>query len=273
MASESTATRVFLWAAPRCMSTAFMRSINTLDESVVLFENFTAAYLFGPEGNEKALFSPARMYTYDYVKALLQQEIPDKEVIFAKDFPFALKGKFEKIPDGYVHTFLIRDPTKVFMSLRDQYNTWFKRFYYGKEIQTYQPVSHKYFEELWKLYAHIKDDLKKPTLIIDVDDFLQDPEGMMKIYCQSTGISFRKSMLSWEPCGIWNVDWKCSAFLKYCGWWNGWYRNALNSNGFGNFNNRRKSTLDVAMLPPDIRKVVEISEPYYKLLYDERLTN
>ncbi|XP_033111294.1 branched-chain-amino-acid aminotransferase-like protein 2 [Anneissia japonica] len=269
MASEST-TRVILWSAPRCMSTAFMRSINTLDDSVVFHENFTAAYLFGPEGNGKKLFSLAPYYTYDYVKALLEQEIPNKEVIFVKDFPFALKGNFEKIPDGYVHTFLIRNPTKVFMSIRDQYNTWIKRLYLGKEIQTYQPASRKFFEDLWKLYVYVKDNLKKPALIIDVDDFLRDPEAMMKIYCQSTGIPFRKSMLSWEPCSVWKMDWHCSTVLKFCGWWNGWYDKMLNSNGFGK-SKMRTTIPDVTMLPKDVRDVVEISEPYYKLMYDKRI--
>ncbi|XP_033118860.1 branched-chain-amino-acid aminotransferase-like protein 2 [Anneissia japonica] len=270
MATESTQTRVLLWTAPRCMATAFTRSINTLDDSVVFHENFKAAYFYGPKGNQTNLFSFAPYHTYDYVKALLQQEMPGKRVLFAKDFAYALQGKFEKIPDGYIHTFLIRNPTKVFMSLRNHYKI--KSPFFGDEMQKYQPTLELYFVDLWKLYMHITDDLKKPTLVIDVDDFLQDPEVMMKIYCQSTGIPFRASMLSWEPCSIWNVDWQCSTFLKYVTWWQGWYKNAFNSNGFGKSKRKTNYTQEDTMLPADIRQLVEISEPYYKLLYDERIT-
>ncbi|XP_033097266.1 branched-chain-amino-acid aminotransferase-like protein 1 [Anneissia japonica] len=273
MATESsTQTRVVLWSIPRCMTTAFMRSIDTLDESVVFHENFAAAYWHGPEGNHKNLFSFAPYHTYDYVKALLQQEMPGKRVIFAKDFAFALQRKFEKIPDGYIHTFLIRNPTKVFMSLRYQFKVpWLKAIFFGREMQTYYPEHNFYFVDMWKLYVHIKDDLKKPTLVIDVDDFLQDPEAMMKIYCQSTGIPFRTSMLSWQPCSIWNVDWQCSTYLKYFAWWQGWYKSTFNSNGFET-SKGQTNTPEITMLPPDVRKLVEISEPYYKLLYDERIT-
>ncbi|XP_033115223.1 uncharacterized protein LOC117115487 [Anneissia japonica] len=208
MATESTQTRVLLWTAPRCMSTAFTRSVNTLDDSVVFHENFKAAYFYGPKGNQTNLFSFAPYHTYDYVKALLQQEMPGKRVLFAKDFAYVLQGKFEKIPDGYIHTFLIRNPTKVFMSLRNQYKI--KSLFFGDEMQRYQPTLEVYF-----------------------------------------------------------VDY---TFLKYVTWWQGWYKNAFNSNGFGNSKRKTNYTQEVTMLPADIRKLVEISEPYYKLLYDKRIT-
>ncbi|XP_033111292.1 branched-chain-amino-acid aminotransferase-like protein 2 [Anneissia japonica] len=270
----SSPLRVIVWSAPRCMSTAFTRSIMTLDESEVLHENFAAAYFLGPErplrlGRKGLCLAP--YYTYDYVKTMFEQDVPGKKVIFAKDFPFALQGKYDKLPENYVHTFLIRNPTKVFMSIRDRYNTWFRQLYFGTEIQTYQPECHQFFEEIWKLYDHLKNKLMKPVIVIDVDDFLKDPEAMMKIYCQATGIPFRRSMLSWKPRGIRQMDWQCSSILNICAWLLGWYDNALNSNGF------RKSRSPTripkkSMLPPDIRKAVEISEPYYKLLYDERTT-
>ncbi|XP_071960314.1 uncharacterized protein [Antedon mediterranea] len=275
--SSPQSVRVILWSAPRCMSTAFTRSIMTCEEAEVFHENYAAAYFLGPERSDRfgklstsVCLSP--YHTYNYVKAMLQENMsPGKQFVFVKDFPFALQKMYDKIPEGFVHTFLIRNPTKVFMSIRERYNTCWRRLRFGTEIQTYQPECHLFFEELWKVYNHLKNNLKKPVLVIDVDDFLKDPDAMMQEYCQFTGIPFRRSMLSWKQRRIFEMDWTCSKPLNYLAWWFGWYDNALNSDGF--HKSKRKSTIpDVSMLPPDIRQVVEVSEPYYNLLYNERLT-
>jgi len=43
------ATQVFLWSAPRCLSTAFERSMRELNEVKVLHEPLLAPYYMGPE--------------------------------------------------------------------------------------------------------------------------------------------------------------------------------------------------------------------------------
>lgn len=58
--------------------------------------------------------------------------------------------------------------------------------------------------------------------VIDADDLLDDPEGILKQYCESIGMDFRETMLNWT-----DEDQKVAmaAFEK----WNGFHEDAIHS--------------------------------------------
>ncbi|EXJ91070.1 hypothetical protein A1O1_04177 [Capronia coronata CBS 617.96] len=67
-------------------------------------------------------------------------------------------------------------------------------------------------------------DVGKPeTCVVDADDLLDDPEGVLKIYCKSVGLEFTQDMLNWDN----EEDQKRAkaAFEK----WKGFHEDAIDS--------------------------------------------
>ena len=53
---------------------------------------------------------------YEFVKSIQEADYPDKQLVFYKDMAYGLQGKYELLPEGYRHTFLIRNPYRAFPS-------------------------------------------------------------------------------------------------------------------------------------------------------------
>ena len=139
MAESKETTRVMLWTISRSLSTVFTKCLSYVEDIQIINEPFNVANSCGPErlradGTQiqqiwdamiaKASSIPGctgydvNLSTYDWVQKLLERDYPQKQTIFCKDFAFALRGKYDVIPRGYRHTFLIRDPRKVFTSCK-----------------------------------------------------------------------------------------------------------------------------------------------------------
>jgi len=73
------------------------------------------------------------------------------------------------------------------------------------------------------------DDVSSPTegnieiCVIDADDLLDDPEGILRKYCKSIGLEFRPAMLNWD--NEEDHEFAREAFEK----WNGFHDDAINS--------------------------------------------
>jgi hypothetical protein len=61
------------------------------------------------------------------------------------------------------------------------------------------------------------------TTVVDADDLLDDPEGIIKVYCKEVGIEYDPGMLNWDT----EIDRKQAkdAFEK----WNGFHNDAIES--------------------------------------------
>jgi len=66
---------------------------------------------------------------------------------------------------------------------------------------------------------------KNEICVIDADDLLNNPEGIMRKFCASVGIAFDKSMLSWDTPE--DHEFARNKFEK----WRGWHDDAINSTG------------------------------------------
>lgn len=73
------------------------------------------------------------------------------------------------------------------------------------------------------------DDVSSPKegnieiCVIDADDLLDDPEGILRKYCKSIGLDFRQEMLNWD--NEEDHDFARATFEK----WNGFHDDAINS--------------------------------------------
>lgn len=267
--------RVALWAPPRSLSTAFERCISTLHSKYdisIFHEPFTTAYHLGPE---KQIQSPVcfgnvvtreSKYTYDWVQSQLEEEISHKEIIFFKDLAYSIDGKYDRLPRGYQHTFLIRNPTLVFTSMNNLLLKFRIRIFRIK-LKTISPQGWIY-EEMFDLYEHLTKTLGLKVIIIDSEDLIENPKAMLKMYCKETGIPFSEDMIHWRTGQEDLKDWKYSKKLMRVNRVIGQYDRAMRSSGLGSPSHR---TVDVSKYPDDCLEAIMYSQPFYRELYERRL--
>lgn len=74
--------------------------------------------------------------------------------------------------EEFKHTFLIRNPAKALSSLYKVHKAIHDERKYGGNIHL--------FQHLYKMYTFVQQKLDPCPVVIDADDLLCDPEGIMK---------------------------------------------------------------------------------------------
>ena len=265
------AKRVILWSAPRSVSTAFERSLRTLDYCKVFHEPYTSAYHFGPDKQSRHYEASPYSSTNSLVKAtfegttamLIKNHSADVEAVFVKELAYPVVNQIEEIMrDGlstYTHTFLIRRPDKAIHSWYNctrNISNW-----------TFSPVEAG-FQSLYKLYRYVHQT--KPVVVVDADDLLSAPDQMMEAYCNAVGIRYNPSMTSWEPGMV--HDWTVASE----GWTDIWYKSVAASSGFIHHAvspSEQDMTAPVipSDLPEEVSALIRESWSLYQEMYAARL--
>lgn len=184
-----------LWATPRSTSTAFEWMMRMRGDFVCLHEPFGVAYYRGvdrrttrPDENE---LDPTRSYASTW------QEILDARRhgrVFSKDFPsYVMHLVGDDLLDHFQHTFLIRDPAKVLVSMYAQWREF-----------TMEEASFEYLQRMFDLVVERYGTIPP---VIDSDDLLDDPHGTVRAYCEAVGIEFVPQALEWEQGDRTEVRW------------------------------------------------------------------
>lgn len=226
MDQQKTVTKVILWCTPRSISTALTKCLSFVADSLIWFESYLGAMRYGLDarypcsedvvknsGREPVSIGyDARQTDYLWCKTQLEMDIPGKKVIFAKDLSYNIDTRYDAIPEGYKHTFLIRHPSKVIPS-------W-KRGMYRESDGPYElfklsecPPSRIppgfFFKETYDLYNHIKENFDSNPVLIDADDLLMNPGRVLKAYCNAVGIPYSDDLLQWDRSSdivkTWNI--------------------------------------------------------------------
>ena len=178
----------------------------------------------------------------------------------------AISWKYDVIPSGYKHSFLIRDPFKMYRS-------------YEKLSNTVSPVNFKdtfknIYHEVERFYDHVVNTLGQSTPpILDADDVMQHAEKVLPKYCDAVGIPFTPKMLHWESVqGPRSLNWECidvgvitqdkynsSIALS----------KAFTSTGFGG--GSEKKDVEEVEYSRDVLECVNHAMPVYKRLYELRI--
>ena len=117
-AKPTDVNKVFLWTAPRCMSTAFERAIMNLKRGKIFHEPFSPVFYFGPQRassrySNKPIDPQA---TYEVVSEELSHEYDEVDFVFSKDMAYYMEGNYEVLRQkelrDYKHSFLIRNPRR-----------------------------------------------------------------------------------------------------------------------------------------------------------------
>jgi hypothetical protein len=142
---------------------------------------------------------------------------------------------------GFTHAFLIREPERMIASyLRKRESAEFEDF--GLERQA-------------EFFERESDRLGRAPPVIDANDVLSNPEGVLSDLCGALGISWDPAMLGWTP-GRRETDGP---------WAPHWYGAVEGSTGFG------PPDTEPVDLPAEARQLADRCRPYYERLAAQRI--
>ncbi|XP_072023977.1 uncharacterized protein [Amphiura filiformis] len=228
--------RIMTWGPARSLSTVFEKCMSFVDGVQIINEPYQCAATLGPEGviggaggqqgggddEVTKAFADAthqmkqhdscdvgwddQYCTYEWAQKTLESDYPGKKLVFCKDLMSGIHGKHDYLPKGYLHTFIIRNPLRVGLSLRKGVVAVFLQPGMTTEQVdiTEVPLLNMCpgygFVEMVELIEHLKKigEMKGEPIIIDADDLQNHPESIISQYCEKTGIHYSKSLLTWE---------------------------------------------------------------------------
>ena len=247
---------IVLWATPRSTSTAFEWMMRMRGDMACFHEPFGEAWYQGEEARAPRLTadSPRKAgLTFGAVQAALQAAAAKRQV-FSKDMPqFTEHLWSDEFLGHFEHSFLIRDPAKVLASLQRSYDKAGKT-----EGFTRQEIG---FDEQRRLFDRLMAGDGGLPPVLDSDDLLEDPQGMVAAYCGAMGLPFIPEALSWEPGDRSDVLWYDSDDSI-------WHETLKNSDGL---KPQPRKTVHPESLPPAMQELYQAFLPHYKHLHAHRL--
>jgi hypothetical protein len=239
------AVRIAMWSGPRNISTAMMRAFENRDDTVVWDEPFYACYLKATGLDHPMASEIIAAYDTDWnaVIARLTGPVPGNAPVFYQKHMthhILAETPIDWI-DRMTNCFLIRNPARVLTSYTDR-----------RAEVTLDDLG---FPQQTRIFEHVRARTGTVPPILDADDVLADPRGMLTALCEKTGIAFSEAMLSWpagprESDGIWARH---------------WYASVEQSTGFTMARQSRRP------VPAEHQDIVAASMPHYQALYDLRL--
>ena len=238
--------RIAMWSGPRNLSTAMMRSFGSRADTFVSDEPFYGCFLktSGAQHPMREETITAMECDWNTVMATLRGPTPDgPPVWYQKHMWHHMVGPigYEDFA-GFTHAFLIREPARMIASyLRKRESAEFEDF--GLERQA-------------DFFEREADRLGRAPPVVDANDILSDPEGVLSKLCWAVGIPWDRAMLRWER-GRRATDGP---------WAPHWYGAVEKSTGF------EPPEIGSVHLPDDARRLAERCRPYYEKLAAYRLS-
>ncbi|MEM7169699.1 MAG: sulfotransferase family protein [Pseudomonadota bacterium] len=237
-----------LWATPRSTSTAFEWMMRMRGDMTCFHEPFGEAWYFGEDSLTKnrgdAVPRKEGLSFTSVWEELLSAA--GRGPVFSKDFPHYIKHLWnDAFLSRFQHSFLIRDPAKVVTSM---YKNW-------PDFQLDEVA----FVEQRELFDRLWEKSGSAPPVIDSDDLLEDPYGIVAAYCEAVGLPFMPEALRWEPGARDEVSW-------YDG--GSWHNNLRNSDGL-----KPQPRVNVTLndVPDRVLKIYETVLPHYRRLHKARL--
>ena len=256
--------KVFLWSAPRSLSSAFTRAMKNIDDCEVLLEPYFYGHisLWGYD-NSRAWRHQSLdqlQLSVDKTTTLIQARSSKSKFVFAKELAkdFGLSPYYfadQKQLQSFQHTFLLRHPE---MSIPSLYRIYNKEFPDKTNIDFSNEGG---FRQIYETYQFASKNSDTPPIVILADDLLEDPEKVLKYYCDHTGLPYKEGMSRWEPGPV-----------------EGWYPaeyfvNVFRSSGIGRVKGLSNQTVinDKKEHCRTVQKAIQDNIWYFEQMYEKRV--
>lgn len=246
MSAARNPVRIAMWSGPRNISTALMRSWGNRPDTAVCDEPFYAHYLHATGRDHPGADEVIATGETDWRKVVQQLigGVPEgKQIFYQKHMTHHLLPQIDHAWLGAVtNCFLIRDPRDVITSYMKKNND-----------PALEDIG---FVQQAEIFDWVRTHAGAIPPVIDARDVLENPRKLLGLLCESVGVEFMESMLSWPPGpratdGIW---------AKH------WYDEVLTSTTF-----RPPPSDEPEPVPERMRDVHEKSSEAYERLYAHRL--
>ncbi|XP_071494404.1 uncharacterized protein [Diadema antillarum] len=236
-AGESTdsGTRVIMWCVPRSVSSALTKCLSAIQGTEIYFEPYTVSYQANRsykrfsggdipkvyEGNEEAFDTAARIVSADtgsymdpkrlaYASVKKMLETSSSKHVFVKDMGSGVADdNFRFLPEGYQHTFLIRNPIRFINSYRRGIYIQYKQLgllkgeaanerTFDVECDDKNFPHGFYMKEPYDIWKYVSENIDGNPIVIDADDLLAKPAAILSAYCSAVGLPYSESLLKWD---------------------------------------------------------------------------
>ncbi len=238
--------RIAMWSGPRNISTAMMRSFSSRADCAVSDEPFYGAFLKATGERHPMAEETIASMDCDWRSVLAAQSgnSPGGEPIwYQKHMPHHMVGPVG-IADmaDHRHAFLIRSPERVVASYRAK-----------NELRRPEMLG---FAQLRRYFEYEAERTGTIPPVVDSDDILADPPGVLEKLCLALGIDWDPAMLRWKTGphpedGVWGAH---------------WYDRVNDSTGFGH------PPGPVPMLDESHREVADACRADYEALQGHAIT-
>ena len=236
-----------LWTHPRSISTAFERVMIERGDLKILHEPFSYYYYVQQEGAtiEQQYVDPEHPTSYAGIKNHIQANAHDKPVFFkdmcAHCYDTLVEDK--TFLSELRNTFLIRDPAKAIAS-----------YYAMNPDVTLAEVGLK---QICAVFEQVADLTGDAPIVVDADDLENDPDGIVRAYCDHLDLPFIPEAMSWAP--EHQEEWEI---------WKDWHTDAAQSTGIQKSMERFEVTIDNS---GHLRRMYDEVRPAYDRMYRHRV--
>jgi hypothetical protein len=236
--------RIAMWSGPRNISTAMMRSWENRADTHVVDEPFYAYYLQQTQSPHPYFDEILQAQSSDYaqVTKALCHGVCGTPLQYQKQMTHHMLDDVDMSwTTSLIHCFLIRDPAQVVNSYTNS-----RGVCCAEDIGIIRQA---------QLYKEISLLTGQDIPVIDSNDVLANPKGILSALCDRLGIPFDEAMLSW-PAGKRDSDGV---------WAPHWYHSVEQSTGFAQTISR------VFELSSAQQLVVNEVRPHFEYLFEKRI--
>ena len=243
MKSKDGITRICLWSGPRNISTTLMYSFAQREDTSVFDEPLYAHYLCNTNADEyhpgaENVISSQENDGEKVIDMMMGNH--DKSVVFFKNMTHHLLDLDRTFMKDVVNVILTRDPKEMIPS-------------FAKVIDnpTIGDIGYELHTELITYFEKEGIDY----VVLDSKKILLNPEKVLTDFCNTIGIEFDQSMLSWKA-GARKED---GSWAKY------WYDNVHKSTGYIPYKAK------TALFPEQLIPLLNECQPHYDKIVEKAI--
>lgn len=197
-----------------------------------------------------------------------------------KDMAYGVTNFLDLLPSkesGFKHTFLIRDPERMFPSWRNLLMAQMKEH----PLPGQKPINESTFDLTtdpgfmmpgytykcqYDLWLHVKEHFDPEPVVIDIDELVGNPRELLPKYFAACGMPWDERLLSWDASPSIAGEWKT---LYPMGSGKGvTHQRALASSSI----QPSRPKLQRSDMTPDAIKAIDETMDYYKKMAATRIT-